>query len=280
MISPDNSAQGISKVCTGIIQKSDLTKRDFFNRLQVINGDLATCSNFQSLWSQQIPSAHVEDRIDNLFTLLRGLHTLWNIGPAIFELHYRNTSDLHDCGVWRWLELLVIPLKKLLTKKTLQRWFKIWKKSTRLQLLTVSCGFISLIVIIFQLNSHQSDEPFDRCMMKIQNWSLTNELVVLPSKELISIIDKTYKTYFSTFSKSWILQIHQTHQINPIHQTTWIHHIEMIQLCLICQKNWNHQTSPTFCYVSVTLPQLSRGTKQWRRVTLEEWWICGSAGLS
>ncbi|PLW38725.1 hypothetical protein PCASD_11527 [Puccinia coronata f. sp. avenae] len=49
MIASDNSAQGISKVCTGIIQQSDLTEHNFFKQLQVIDGDLATCSNVQSL---------------------------------------------------------------------------------------------------------------------------------------------------------------------------------------------------------------------------------------
>jgi hypothetical protein len=53
MIALDNSLQGISKVCTWIIQQSDLTKNNLFNKLQVIDGDLRTCSNIQNLQSQR-----------------------------------------------------------------------------------------------------------------------------------------------------------------------------------------------------------------------------------
>ncbi|EFP74252.1 uncharacterized protein PGTG_00208 [Puccinia graminis f. sp. tritici CRL 75-36-700-3] len=117
MVASDNSAQGVGEVCTGIIQQCDLEIDDFFSRLQVIDGDLATCSNIQSLRTQRIPSKHNQDTITNLLTLLGGSHTMWNVGLAIFELHYGNASDSRDCGAWRWLDSLGIPSKKTLDKK-------------------------------------------------------------------------------------------------------------------------------------------------------------------
>jgi hypothetical protein len=59
----------------------------------------------------------VEDRITNLLTLLGGLHTLWNIGLAVFEMHHGNISDLRNCGAWQWLDLLGIPPTKSIDKK-------------------------------------------------------------------------------------------------------------------------------------------------------------------
>ncbi|PLW10604.1 hypothetical protein PCANC_23141 [Puccinia coronata f. sp. avenae] len=196
MIASDNSAQGISEVCTGIIQQSDLTEHNFFNQLQVINGDLATCSNVQSLQSQRIPSAHVEDRIENLLTLLGGLHTLWNIGLAIFGLHNRNTSDSRDSGAWRWLESLGIPLKKTLDKKDFTKMIQNMEK-------------IHKASIVYCL----------MCVMKIQNRSLTDELMVLPSKELISIIDETYEAYFSAVAKSKATQSESPNTSNSSHSS-------------------------------------------------------------
>ncbi|KAA1106786.1 hypothetical protein PGTUg99_005603 [Puccinia graminis f. sp. tritici] len=117
MIASDNSAQGIGEVCTGIIQQSDLEPADFFSRLQVLDGDLCTCANIQSLRGQRIPSPHKVDTLNNLLTSLGGSHTLWNIGLAIFELHYGNSSDSRDCGAWRWLESLGIPTSKSSDKK-------------------------------------------------------------------------------------------------------------------------------------------------------------------
>ncbi|KAA1083378.1 hypothetical protein PGTUg99_031237 [Puccinia graminis f. sp. tritici] len=117
MVASDNSAQGIGEVCTAILQQTDLKPCDFFSRLQVLDGDLATCSNVSSLQGQRIPGFNEQDSISNLLSLLGGSHTLWNIGLAIFELHYGNSSDSRDCGAWRWLDALGIPHSKAPDKK-------------------------------------------------------------------------------------------------------------------------------------------------------------------
>jgi hypothetical protein len=117
MITSENSALGIGDVCTGILQQSNIKPHNFFNRLQIINGDLATCSNISSLQSQQIPGLNEQDSLSNLLPLLGGSHTLWNIGLAIFKLHFGNARDSRDCGAWRWLSALGIPHSKALDKK-------------------------------------------------------------------------------------------------------------------------------------------------------------------
>ncbi|KAA1108867.1 hypothetical protein PGT21_027890 [Puccinia graminis f. sp. tritici] len=179
MIASDNSAQGIGEVCTGIIQQSNLDETEFSSRLQVIHGDLATCANIQSLQSQRVPSEYSADTITNLLTLLGGSHTLWNIGLAIFELHYGNTSDSRDCGAWRWLDSLGIPSTKTLDKKDFTKMIQNMEK-------------IHEATIVYCI----------MCVMGIQNSSLTNQLSSLPGKTIESIIDKTYHQYFSARAKS------------------------------------------------------------------------------
>ncbi|KAA1067261.1 hypothetical protein PGT21_010172 [Puccinia graminis f. sp. tritici] len=179
MIASDNSAQGIGEVCTGIIQQSNLDETEFSSRLQVMDGDLATCANIQSLQSQRVPSEYSADTITNLLTLLGGSHTLWNIGLAIFELHYGNTSDSRDCGAWRWLDSLGIPSTKTLDKKDFTKMIQNMEK-------------IHEATIVYCI----------MCVMGIQNSSLTDQLLSLPGKTIESIIDKTYHQYFSARAKS------------------------------------------------------------------------------
>ncbi|KNE94092.1 hypothetical protein PSTG_12522 [Puccinia striiformis f. sp. tritici PST-78] len=49
MIASDNSAQGIGKVFEGIMRQANLSPADFFGQLQLFQGDLGTCLNFESL---------------------------------------------------------------------------------------------------------------------------------------------------------------------------------------------------------------------------------------
>jgi hypothetical protein len=117
MVASDNSAQGVEDVCTGIIQQTNLSETQFYNRLLMLDGDLGTCVNVKCLQNQRFPSSHVENSLDNICTLLGGAHTLWNIGHAIYTKHFGNSSDSRDSGAWRYLESLGIPSRKTLDKK-------------------------------------------------------------------------------------------------------------------------------------------------------------------
>ncbi|OAV84940.1 hypothetical protein PTTG_10623, partial [Puccinia triticina 1-1 BBBD Race 1] len=57
MIASDNSAQGAGEVFDAIVnQSTNIAMSDFASRLQVIDGDLATCTNVTTLRTQRIPS--------------------------------------------------------------------------------------------------------------------------------------------------------------------------------------------------------------------------------
>jgi hypothetical protein len=59
MVASNNSAQGVGEVFDSIISQSRMDVVKFLSRLQVIDGDLSTCTNISTLRTQRIPSAHI-----------------------------------------------------------------------------------------------------------------------------------------------------------------------------------------------------------------------------
>jgi hypothetical protein len=117
MIASDNSSQGTAEVFDGILQQSSISEDDFYNRLQVIDADLASCTNIQSLRNLRIANHRNEENLSSILTLLGGAHTLWNIASAIYSLHLGNLSDSRDSGAWRFTSALGIPSDKPINKK-------------------------------------------------------------------------------------------------------------------------------------------------------------------
>ncbi|KAA1073437.1 hypothetical protein PGT21_012114 [Puccinia graminis f. sp. tritici] len=117
MEQPENSADGIGKVMEAIVQQTGLKPEDFFCRLQVMDGDLATCRTFHSLRSLRIPSYHKRHNLENITFQLGAAHTLWNVAHGIFKAHFGDDHNSLDTGVWRCLNALSIPLEKAIPKK-------------------------------------------------------------------------------------------------------------------------------------------------------------------
>jgi hypothetical protein len=131
MVASDDSAQGAGEVFDSIIAQSKINAADFASRLQVIDGELGTCSNISTLQNQRIPSAHEEEGLKNILTLLGGAHTLWNISHALYTKHLGDTSDSRDCGSWRFLHGMGIPSQNVPDKKDYTLMLKHIKKIHR-----------------------------------------------------------------------------------------------------------------------------------------------------
>jgi hypothetical protein len=117
MVASENSSEGIGEVYEGLIRQSGLTAADFASRLMIIEGDLGTCLNLNSLRAQRKPNNHAEESLSNVFTLLGGAHILWNVAQTIILLHFGNSSDSKDLGCWHFLKALGIKSNPLLNKK-------------------------------------------------------------------------------------------------------------------------------------------------------------------
>jgi hypothetical protein len=117
MDASDNSAEGIGQVFQSIIKQSGLLVKEFFRRLQPMDGDLGTVQNFNCLRSQRLPSSVPQNRMDNIFFQLGASHTLWNIGSNIFTHHFGDPTDQRNCGAWQHLEALGFPSEKAIQEK-------------------------------------------------------------------------------------------------------------------------------------------------------------------
>ncbi|KAH9447416.1 hypothetical protein Pst134EA_029455 [Puccinia striiformis f. sp. tritici] len=117
MIASDNSAAGVGEVFTGVIQQSGLTPEEFHSRLQIIEGDLASCNIFETLKRQRCPAVANHESLNNVLTVPGAAHTLWNVSQAIFLAHWGHEKDTRDTGAWRTLHALAIKAVKPVTKK-------------------------------------------------------------------------------------------------------------------------------------------------------------------
>jgi hypothetical protein len=103
-------------VLESIARQTGLDPEVFFSRLQLFDGDLATCRNFNSLRSLRTPSSYIQHSLRNISFQLGASHTLWNIAQAIFKAHFGNPKDSRDMGAWRCLSALGVPSEKAFPK--------------------------------------------------------------------------------------------------------------------------------------------------------------------
>ncbi|OAV95520.1 hypothetical protein PTTG_08518 [Puccinia triticina 1-1 BBBD Race 1] len=117
MIASDNSAEGIGEVLEGILRQTEDSSMEASEHLQVMEGDLGTYCNLESLRALQRPTQHPDESPGNIFMLLGASHTLWNVAQAIFLLHFGNSSNSEDLGAWHTLESLGVLSDRPTTKK-------------------------------------------------------------------------------------------------------------------------------------------------------------------
>ncbi|PLW13822.1 hypothetical protein PCANC_19397 [Puccinia coronata f. sp. avenae] len=178
MIASDNSAQGAGEVFESITDQSKMSATSFASRLQVVDGDLGTCTNVSTLRNQRIPSRHVEESLENVLTILGGGHTMWNISQAIYSKHVGDTSDTRDSGSWRFLDSLGIPESKMTDKKDFTLMIKNIEKIHK----------ASLIYCIMVVMETEKDP-------------LTKVLPKLSSEKIKEHVDNTYEQFFSPEAK-------------------------------------------------------------------------------
>jgi hypothetical protein len=113
----NNSSEGIGQVLESIQRQTGITPSKFTSWLQPMDGDLATIQNFNALRDLQYPSSYPEHSLDTIIFQLGGAHTLWNIAQEILTERLGDPSNKSNLGVWKYLESLGIPHKKVIQKK-------------------------------------------------------------------------------------------------------------------------------------------------------------------
>ena len=64
--------------------------------IHIFEGDLGSCKLFKSLHALHHPSSYPHSSLNDSFSIMGAAHVLWNIGQAIFQHHFGNTSDQSD----------------------------------------------------------------------------------------------------------------------------------------------------------------------------------------
>jgi hypothetical protein len=117
MDAPENSAEGMGQVLDSIAKQAGLPPKVFFSKLLLMDGDLTTCRNFNSLRSLRTPSNYVEHSLQNIEFQLGASHTLWNVAHCIYKTHLGDPRKSSDTGAWRVLHALGVPHEKAMPKK-------------------------------------------------------------------------------------------------------------------------------------------------------------------
>ncbi|PLW15140.1 hypothetical protein PCANC_15934 [Puccinia coronata f. sp. avenae] len=105
MVASDNSSAGIGNVLSLIIGQTNPDDHECFARLQLMEGDLGTCLNLESLRTLRKPSAYDEGSLSKVFMFLGAAHTLCNVSQAIYLMHFGNPKDSTDLGACRILTM-------------------------------------------------------------------------------------------------------------------------------------------------------------------------------
>ncbi|EFP92166.2 uncharacterized protein PGTG_17896 [Puccinia graminis f. sp. tritici CRL 75-36-700-3] len=117
MEAPENSSEGIGHVLDSVAEQAGLSPEEFFSKMLLFDGDLATCRNFNSLKFLCNPSEYPRHSLQNVSFQLGASHTLWNIAQCIFKTHFGNPESSLDTGAWRVLHALGVPHERAMPKK-------------------------------------------------------------------------------------------------------------------------------------------------------------------
>lgn len=106
MDASDNSAEGVGQLIEQICKQIGYSSEKFEESLQVIEGDVGTCINIESLRNKRHPARNSTESLQNVLSVPGAAHTLWNFSEWIFNIHFGDEKDSLDTGAWRTWQAL------------------------------------------------------------------------------------------------------------------------------------------------------------------------------
>ncbi|PLW20217.1 hypothetical protein PCASD_18335 [Puccinia coronata f. sp. avenae] len=181
MSQSDDSAEGTGQVAETLRKQFGLKPKDFVSCVQIMDANLATCKNFNSLRSLCTPSRYAKLRLSNLCFVLGASHTMWNISQAILNAHLGHPTSTHDLGAWHSLHALGIPSKKVIPKKDFTSMMNNIEKVHEASI--VYCLRLVITSEEIVMPSEDAESP--------------DQLPKLPTNKWIDIVEKCYSRFFS-----------------------------------------------------------------------------------
>ncbi|KAH9807667.1 hypothetical protein DFH28DRAFT_913790, partial [Melampsora americana] len=113
MNASDNSASGVAEMLEQCQKQTDEDAVEFSKFLRVLEGDMGTCLNFESLVRQRFPAGHADEALANILNMPGLAHTLWNVASKVLSHHWGNSKDTLNTGVHRTAGALGMESDKL-----------------------------------------------------------------------------------------------------------------------------------------------------------------------
>lgn len=106
MDASDNSAEGVGQMLEQIANQLGIDEKEVAQMLQILEGDLGTNMNIESLRRKRHPSGHLHEALNYVLSVPGAAHTLWNIAQAILTHHWGIEKNYKDNGAWKtWVAL-------------------------------------------------------------------------------------------------------------------------------------------------------------------------------
>lgn len=106
MDAPDNSAEGVAQVFEEMASQFGMTLEEMSKSIQVVQGDLGTCQNIESLRKKRCPAGTDVGGLSSILTIPGVSHIMWNLAQAILSHHWGDPRNSKDSGAWKaWQSL-------------------------------------------------------------------------------------------------------------------------------------------------------------------------------
>lgn len=106
MDASDNSAEGVGQMLEQIASQLRADGKDLSELLQILEGDLGTNMNIESLRKKRHPAGHLHEALQYILTVPGAAHTLWNVAQAVLIHHWGREKNYKDNGAWKtWVAL-------------------------------------------------------------------------------------------------------------------------------------------------------------------------------
>lgn len=101
MSASDDSAGGVGELICQCKKQTGIEDIQFSKSLQLMEGDMGTCLNCESLIRKLFPAGHQEEGLSNVLNMPGLSHTMWNMASNLASHHWGNPKDSMDTGLHR-----------------------------------------------------------------------------------------------------------------------------------------------------------------------------------
>lgn len=113
MNASDSSSAGVSDMLNQCLKQTGEDPDKCAEGMQVFEGDMGTCLNFESLTRQRFPAEVAAESLSSVLNMPELAHTMWNVASKLISHHWGDPKDSNDTGLHRTAGALAMPTDRL-----------------------------------------------------------------------------------------------------------------------------------------------------------------------